>query len=183
MLVLVLSSRFDTAWLNDFCPKLPCFEHVCVHESSKLFGFFSDHGAFLVSVSTTESFSYRKRYICISEGWQWWWLHYLLWFLWSSSTGIVYFIWSGSQTHIFLYFFYMVSEQASQCCLILQLNLTGHHHGLIVEETEDLWVQADIDRNGIVDYKEFQVSFHVIVSKHYISTCQYYWFLSLISTN
>ncbi|KAK0592777.1 hypothetical protein LWI29_025188 [Acer saccharum] len=42
------------------------------------------------------------------------------------------------------------------CEALQQLNLTGHHHGLSVEETEDLWVQADIDGNGIVDYKEFQ---------------------------
>ncbi|KAH9724477.1 EF-hand domain-containing protein [Citrus sinensis] len=47
-------------------------------------------------------------------------------------------------------------EQASQCCVILQLNLTGHKHGLADEETKDLWVQADIDGNGVVDYKEFQ---------------------------
>lgn len=26
-----------------------------------------------------------------------------------------------------------------------------------VEETNDLWVQADIDGNGVVDYKEFQL--------------------------
>ncbi|KAH7543702.1 hypothetical protein JRO89_XS15G0002900 [Xanthoceras sorbifolium] len=47
-------------------------------------------------------------------------------------------------------------QQASQCCLILQLNLTGHCLGLSVQETKDLWFQADIDGNGIVDYKEFQ---------------------------
>lgn len=41
----------------------------------------------------------------------------------------------------------------------LQLNLTGHPHGLSVEEIKDLWVQADIDGNGILDYSEFQVSF------------------------
>ncbi|KAJ0100829.1 hypothetical protein Patl1_05546 [Pistacia atlantica] len=50
-------------------------------------------------------------------------------------------------------------EALQQCdppCVILQLNLTGHCHGLIVEETKDLWVQADIDGNGVVDYKEFK---------------------------
>lgn len=50
----------------------------------------------------------------------------------------------------------------SQICthhhlLIMQLNLTGRCHGLSVEETKDLWVQADVDGNGL-DYKEFQVS-------------------------
>ncbi|KAI4340955.1 hypothetical protein MLD38_025742 [Melastoma candidum] len=37
-----------------------------------------------------------------------------------------------------------------------QLNLTGHTHGLSPEEIKDLWVQADIDGNGVVDYDEFQ---------------------------
>lgn len=45
-----------------------------------------------------------------------------------------------------------------QCSVFLQLNITGHRHGLSVEETKDLWVQADIDGNGVVDYKEFQVT-------------------------
>lgn len=40
----------------------------------------------------------------------------------------------------------------------VQLNLTGHPHGLSVGEIEDLWVQADIDGNGILDYNEFQVN-------------------------
>lgn len=39
----------------------------------------------------------------------------------------------------------------------VQLNLIGHCHGLSVEETKDLWVQADIDGNGVLDYKEFLV--------------------------
>lgn len=43
-------------------------------------------------------------------------------------------------------------------CLFLQLNITGHCHGLSVEETKELWVQADIDGNGVVDHKEFQVT-------------------------
>lgn len=41
----------------------------------------------------------------------------------------------------------------------MQLSLLGHCHGLSVEETKDLWVQADIDGNGVLDYKEFQVTF------------------------
>ena len=39
----------------------------------------------------------------------------------------------------------------------IQLNLTGHCNGLTKKEIKDLWIQADIDGNGIVDYKEFQV--------------------------
>ncbi|KAL6972211.1 hypothetical protein U1Q18_031899 [Sarracenia purpurea var. burkii] len=42
------------------------------------------------------------------------------------------------------------------CQTLRQLNLIGHPHGLSVEETRDLWVQADIDGNGVLDYKEFQ---------------------------
>ncbi|XP_059628904.1 uncharacterized calcium-binding protein At1g02270-like isoform X2 [Cornus florida] len=42
------------------------------------------------------------------------------------------------------------------CEALRQLNLIGHCHGLGVEETKDLWVQADIDGNGVLDYKEFQ---------------------------
>ncbi|KAF5731319.1 hypothetical protein HS088_TW19G00927 [Tripterygium wilfordii] len=42
------------------------------------------------------------------------------------------------------------------CEALRQLNLTGHQHGLTVEETKDLWVQADTDGDGVLDYKEFQ---------------------------
>ncbi|KAG2708702.1 hypothetical protein I3843_05G185900 [Carya illinoinensis] len=42
------------------------------------------------------------------------------------------------------------------CEALRQLNLTGHCNGLSVEETKELWVQADIDGNGVVDYTEFQ---------------------------
>uniref|UniRef100_A0A2P2QWI8 EF-hand domain-containing protein n=1 Tax=Rhizophora mucronata TaxID=61149 RepID=A0A2P2QWI8_RHIMU len=43
------------------------------------------------------------------------------------------------------------------CEALRQLNLTGHGHGLSVEEIKELWVQADVNGNGLVDYKEFQV--------------------------
>ncbi|CAA7049126.1 unnamed protein product [Microthlaspi erraticum] len=36
------------------------------------------------------------------------------------------------------------------------LNLTGHCNGLTTKEIKDLWVQADTDGNGLLDYKEFQ---------------------------
>lgn len=42
------------------------------------------------------------------------------------------------------------------CDALRQLNLTGHCHGLTDVEIKDLWVQADIDGNGVLDYKEFQ---------------------------
>ncbi|KAA8540109.1 hypothetical protein F0562_026801 [Nyssa sinensis] len=42
------------------------------------------------------------------------------------------------------------------CEALRQLNLIGHHHGLSVKEINDLWVQADIDGNGVLDYIEFQ---------------------------
>ncbi|KAL0382494.1 UNVERIFIED_CONTAM: putative calcium-binding protein [Sesamum calycinum] len=37
-----------------------------------------------------------------------------------------------------------------------QLNLVGHCHGLCNEEVKELWLQADVDRNGVIDYKEFK---------------------------
>uniref|UniRef100_A0A6V7QUC8 Endonuclease/exonuclease/phosphatase domain-containing protein n=1 Tax=Ananas comosus var. bracteatus TaxID=296719 RepID=A0A6V7QUC8_ANACO len=39
---------------------------------------------------------------------------------------------------------------------LCQLGLTGHPNGLSFQETEDLWIQADIDGNGVMDYEEFQ---------------------------
>ncbi|KAE9596015.1 putative endonuclease/exonuclease/phosphatase, EF-hand domain pair [Lupinus albus] len=41
------------------------------------------------------------------------------------------------------------------CEALRQLNLTGHCHGLSIDEIKDLWVQADNDGNGVLDYKEF----------------------------
>lgn len=37
-----------------------------------------------------------------------------------------------------------------------QLNLTGHPNGLSVDEIKDLWVQADLCGNGVLDFTEFQ---------------------------
>lgn len=42
------------------------------------------------------------------------------------------------------------------CKALQQLNLVGHCYGLSDEETKDLWVQADIDGNGVLDFEEFQ---------------------------
>lgn len=38
----------------------------------------------------------------------------------------------------------------------MQLNLIGHMYGLNDEETKDLWAQADLEGNGVLNYKEFQ---------------------------
>ncbi|XP_062119938.1 uncharacterized calcium-binding protein At1g02270 isoform X2 [Humulus lupulus] len=42
------------------------------------------------------------------------------------------------------------------CEALRQLNLIGHCYGLSDEETKDLWDQADIEGNGVLDFKEFQ---------------------------
>lgn len=41
----------------------------------------------------------------------------------------------------------------------VQLNLIGHCYGLSDEETKELWFQADIDGNGVIDYKQFLVKY------------------------
>uniref|UniRef100_A0A2N9EGE3 EF-hand domain-containing protein n=1 Tax=Fagus sylvatica TaxID=28930 RepID=A0A2N9EGE3_FAGSY len=42
------------------------------------------------------------------------------------------------------------------CEALRQLNLVGHCNGLSVEESKELWDQADRDGNGVVDLAEFQ---------------------------
>ncbi|CAM8994331.1 unnamed protein product [Rhodiola kirilowii] len=37
-----------------------------------------------------------------------------------------------------------------------QINLIGHPYGLSPEDVKELWKQADVDRNGVIDYDEFQ---------------------------
>ncbi|XP_014504866.1 uncharacterized calcium-binding protein At1g02270 isoform X2 [Vigna radiata var. radiata] len=44
---------------------------------------------------------------------------------------------------------------SSFCAALRQLNLIGHCHGLSVEETKDLWVLAEINGNGVIDYKGY----------------------------
>ncbi|XP_026658672.2 uncharacterized calcium-binding protein At1g02270 [Phoenix dactylifera] len=41
------------------------------------------------------------------------------------------------------------------CQALCQLHLTSHPHGLSPQDIEELWIQADIDGNGVVDYEEF----------------------------
>ncbi|KAL1565478.1 hypothetical protein AAHA92_07690 [Salvia divinorum] len=42
------------------------------------------------------------------------------------------------------------------CEALQQLNLIGHCYGLNKEEIHELWVQADTDGNGVLDYDEFK---------------------------
>ncbi|KAL6508251.1 hypothetical protein OROHE_021793 [Orobanche hederae] len=42
------------------------------------------------------------------------------------------------------------------CEALQHLNLIGHRNGLSAEEIQELWEQADIDGNGVLDYKEFK---------------------------
>ena len=39
--------------------------------------------------------------------------------------------------------------------------MVGHCYGLSDEETKDLWDQVDIEGNGVLDFKEFQVNYFV----------------------
>lgn len=41
----------------------------------------------------------------------------------------------------------------------MQVDLIGLPYGLSFQETKDLWIQADIDGNGAVDYEEFKVQY------------------------
>ncbi|EHA8592573.1 putative calcium-binding protein [Cocos nucifera] len=41
------------------------------------------------------------------------------------------------------------------CQALCQLGLTRHPHGLSPQDTQELWIQADIGGNGVVDYEEF----------------------------
>ncbi|PPR90172.1 hypothetical protein GOBAR_AA30519 [Gossypium barbadense] len=42
------------------------------------------------------------------------------------------------------------------CDALRQVNLTGLSYGLSFQDTKDLWVQADFDGNGVLDYEEFK---------------------------
>ncbi|XP_073009862.1 uncharacterized calcium-binding protein At1g02270-like isoform X1 [Typha latifolia] len=45
---------------------------------------------------------------------------------------------------------------SSFCQALCQLGLLRHPDCLSSQETEDLWIQADIDGNGVMNYEEFQ---------------------------
>ncbi|CAN0889197.1 Uncharacterized calcium-binding protein At1g02270 [Linum grandiflorum] len=42
------------------------------------------------------------------------------------------------------------------CEGLRQVHLSGHPYGLSFQETKDLWNQADVDGNGVLDYEEFK---------------------------
>ncbi|KAK8499617.1 hypothetical protein V6N13_131972 [Hibiscus sabdariffa] len=42
------------------------------------------------------------------------------------------------------------------CDALRQVNLTGLSYGLSFQETKDLWVQADTNGNGVLEYEEFK---------------------------
>ncbi|KAE8679569.1 brix domain-containing family protein [Hibiscus syriacus] len=42
------------------------------------------------------------------------------------------------------------------CDALRQVNLTGLSYGLCFQEMKDLWVQADTNGNGVLDYEEFK---------------------------
>ncbi|RWV86856.1 hypothetical protein GW17_00051207 [Ensete ventricosum] len=54
----------------------------------------------------------------------------------------------------------LLGDRSSIICLqyikSIQLGVAGHPHGLGPKDTNDLWVQVDIDGNGVVDYEKFQ---------------------------
>ncbi|GMI73682.1 hypothetical protein like AT1G02270 [Hibiscus trionum] len=52
------------------------------------------------------------------------------------------------------------------CDALKQLNLTGLPHGLSFQETKELWVQADVDGNGVLDYDEFKKIWNSTCSVH-----------------
>ncbi|KAL9240241.1 hypothetical protein vseg_014485 [Gypsophila vaccaria] len=45
---------------------------------------------------------------------------------------------------------------AGFCEALRQLKLAGHRYGLSEKDMKDLWIQADIDGNGVLDFSEFQ---------------------------
>ncbi|XP_022757657.1 uncharacterized calcium-binding protein At1g02270-like isoform X2 [Durio zibethinus] len=59
------------------------------------------------------------------------------------------------------------------CDALRQVNLTGLSHGLSFQETKDLWVQADIDGDGVLDYEEFKVIKRKYERAHV--TCMIIW--------
>ncbi|KAJ0111666.1 hypothetical protein Patl1_00722 [Pistacia atlantica] len=42
------------------------------------------------------------------------------------------------------------------CEALHQVNLVGQPYGLSFQETNDLWKQADVDGDGVVNYEEFK---------------------------
>ncbi|XP_021279979.1 uncharacterized calcium-binding protein At1g02270-like isoform X4 [Herrania umbratica] len=57
------------------------------------------------------------------------------------------------------------------CKALRQVNLTGLSHGLSFQEIKDLWLQADIDGNGVLDYEEFKRIWNSTWSEHMDEDC------------
>lgn len=53
----------------------------------------------------------------------------------------------------------------------LQVGLAGIPNGLSFQDMRDLWTQADIDGNGVVDYEEFKVKEFSLVDYHIFRLC------------
>lgn len=49
-----------------------------------------------------------------------------------------------------------VITHSAFCEALRQVNLAGLPYGLSFQETDDLWAQADVDENGVVNYEEFK---------------------------
>lgn len=45
----------------------------------------------------------------------------------------------------------------------MQLGITSQLDGLGPEDAKDLWFQADIDGDGVVNYEEFMVNFKPVM--------------------
>lgn len=56
---------------------------------------------------------------------------------------------------------------------LIQVNLIGLPYGLSSQETEDLWMQADINGNGVVGYEEFKVRLMNIKNVEFCFTSLY----------
>ncbi|MBA0636117.1 hypothetical protein Godav_029098 [Gossypium davidsonii] len=57
------------------------------------------------------------------------------------------------------------------CDALRQVNLTGLSYGLSFQDTKDLWVQADFDGNGVLDYEEFKRIWNSTWSDHMDEDC------------
>lgn len=104
---------------------------------------------FFFSAPASKSFNGWQWCICLFEGRQPWWFYYFLSFLSSTPSGSLYSLslkWNSNRKIRFAYI------------RIFQVNLIGHPSGLGFQETRDLWIQADTDANGVLDYEEFKVT-------------------------
>ncbi|KAE8693680.1 hypothetical protein F3Y22_tig00110794pilonHSYRG00068 [Hibiscus syriacus] len=57
------------------------------------------------------------------------------------------------------------------CDALRQVNLTGLSYGLSFQDTKYLWLQADFDGNGVLDYEEFKRIWNSTWSEHMDGDC------------